>query len=243
MGSAFAGVKAGILSGLVFAGSLGLYNVLLLYLLKPDVLKFVASGGYCGPGTSGNSISPEDCFSAVVAIYIPYFTFLVFIISLIFAAAYGRFFEYIPGRGYRTKSTLIALAFLVVLLVLGLGGLAFEFAARISSLGFNLFITLVYGAVLGVFYKRYTRIVEFVSPDTTALRIEVDGKNYTGKKKTLSMGSTHKVKAVTTTGSSFKEWLASGGVSIEDPRSFETTIEIGGDGILKAAFVSSQQNR
>jgi hypothetical protein len=235
--SAFAGVKAGILAGIVFSGSIGIFNVILLYVLKQDVLQFTSGSGCAGIVAGGGVPTPEECFNLVVTIYIPFFIFLIFIISLFFAASYGRFFEYIPGRGYRTKSTSVALALLILLLVLGLGGISFEFVARISILVFNLFMAIVYGFVLGGLYRRYTRLVEFVSPDPSSLVIRVDGKNFTGKKRTFSLRSSHSVKAITSGGRSFKEWAASGGVTIEDSRSFETSIEINGDGMLKAALI------
>jgi hypothetical protein len=237
LGSAFAGVKAGILAGIIFSGSIGLFNVILLYLLKADVLKFTSGNGCAGIVAGGSVPTPEECFTLVLTIYVPFFMFLIFIISLFFAASYGRFLEYIPGQGYRTKSTSIALILLILLLVLGLGGISFELVARISILVFNLFMAVVYGFVLGSLYKRYTRLVEFVSPDPSSLVIRVDGKNFTGKTRTFSLRSSHAVKAVTSGEKSFKEWAASGGVVIEDSKSFETSIEINGDGMLKAALV------
>ncbi len=237
MGSAFAGVKAGILSGIIFSGSIGLFNVILLYLLKSDVLQFTSGNGCAGIVAGGTVPTPDECFTLLVTIYIPFFVFLIFIISLFFAASYGRFFEYIPGQGHKTKSVSIALILLIVLLTLGLAGISFEFVARISSIAFNLFMAVAYGLVLGTLYRRYTRSVEFVSPDPSSLVIRVDGKNFTGKKRTFSVRSSHSVRAVTSEGWSFKEWAASGGVEIEDSKSFETSIEIKGDGMLKAALV------
>ena len=239
MGSAFAGVKAGILAGVVFSGSISLFNVLLLYLLKSDVLRFMSENlSNCGGAVAGGGLpTPDECFALVISVYVPFSTFLTFIISLFFAATYGRFFESIPGHGYRTKSISIALILLIVVLTLGLGGFSFEFTARVSNVVFNLFITVVYGVMLGSLYRRYTRLIDFVSSDPSSLKIHVDGKNVTGKTRTFSLRSSHTVKAVTSGNGSFKEWAVSGGVDIEDSKSFETSIEVKGDGMLKATFV------
>jgi hypothetical protein len=35
-------------------------------------------------------------------------------------------------------------------------------------------------------------------------------------------------------GSSFKGWSVSGGVTVDDPRSYETTMDVEGDGVLIA---------
>jgi len=75
--------------------------------------------------------------------------------------------------------------------------------------------------------------VGFVSQGENSLKISVDGRNLTGKARTFHLRSSHEVKGETSGDSSFKEWAISGGVSIEDPRSFRTTIEVNGDGMLK----------
>ena len=225
MGSAFAGVKAGILAGMVYAGSIGLFNVLLLYTLKGDVLQFLSANlpSACGGVAGGSLPTPEECFSSVVLVYIPYFTFLGFVISLVFAAAYGILYEHLPGHSQRVKAASIALLLLIALLYLGLAGLSFEYTARI-----------LISFILGGLYRRYTRSVEFVSQDENSLKIIVDGRNLTGKTRTFHLRSSHEVKGETSEDSSFKEWAISGGVSIEDPKSFRTTIEVNGDGMLKA---------
>ena len=87
---------------------------------------------------------------------------------------------------------------------------------------------------MGRLYRRYTRLVKFESLGEGSLRIIVDGKDYTGKARTLATTSTHKVRAEVAEDASFKEWEGEAGIAIDDPRSFETTIEISGDGTLKA---------
>jgi len=236
LGSAFAGVKAGILAGMVYAGSIGLFNIILLYALKGDVLQFLTANlpSSCGGAAGGSQPTPEECFSSVVLVYIPYFTFLGFVISLVFAGAYGILYEHLPGQSQRVKAASIGLLLLIALLYLGLAGLSFEYTARILISFFDLAATVVYAVILGGFYKRYTRSVEFVSQDENSLKIIVDGRNLTGKTRTFHLRSSHEVKGETSEDSTFKEWAISGGVSVEDPRSFRTTIEVNGDGMLKA---------
>jgi hypothetical protein len=235
LGSAFAGVKAGILAGIVFAGSIGLFNVLLLYALKSDVLQFLSANlpSTCGGAAGSFRPTPEECFSSVILVYIPYFTFLAFVISLVFAAAYGILYEHLPGQSQRVKAASIGLLLLIALLYFGLAGLSFEYTARIFISFFDLAATVVYAVILGGLYRRYTRSVEFVSQDENSLKIVVDGRNLTGKTRTFHLRSSHEVTGETSDDSTFKEWAISGGVSVEDPRSFRTTIEVNGDGMLK----------
>jgi hypothetical protein len=100
--------------------------------------------------------------------------------------------------------------------------------------GFLVIWTGTYGFILGRLYRRYTRMVRFESADEATLRIMIDGKDYTGRSRTFAYTSTHKARAEASGGLVFKEWNVSGGVTVEDPRSFETLMEVSGDGLLKA---------
>lgn len=236
MGSGFVGVKAGVLAGIVYIGSIGLFNALLLYALKPDVLAIITQQypTICPVGASGNATSVEDCFSSVVVGYLPVIAFLGFFISLIYAYIFGRFYESFPGKGAKTKGIGVAFIVLLSLLYLGLTGVTFEPLDAEALLIFVLAATVVYGFLLGTLYRRYTKIVEIGSPSDSQLRIKVDGKDFTGKTRTFATKSVHEVRAEAPEGSSFREWVVSGGVTVEDTRSYETSMEVNGDGLLKA---------
>ena len=60
----------------------------------------------------------------------------------------------------------------------------------------------------------------------------VDGRDCTGKARTFATTSSHKVRAEAAEDASFKEWEAAGGITLEDVRSFETVMEVNGDGKL-----------
>src|SRR2546427_1926171 len=91
---------------------MGLFNVLLLYALKGDVLQFLSANlpSACGGVAGGVRPTPEECFSSVVLVYIPYFIFLGFVISLVFAAAYGILYEHLPGQSPRVKAASMGLS-------------------------------------------------------------------------------------------------------------------------------------
>ena len=99
MGSFFAGVKAGTLAGIVYIGSLALFNVALLYLFKADVLGIInqSYSQVCAPVATNSSVNIEDCFSSVVVVYIPFIAFLGYFVTLAYSAIFGRFYEHIPG--------------------------------------------------------------------------------------------------------------------------------------------------
>ncbi len=121
---------------------------------------------------------------------------------------------------------------LIVMLVLGVAGITSDSTQRGLMDAFDTAAMLVYAVIISRYYRKYTREVEFVSPDPERLKITVDGKNFTGKLKTLSLHSAHTVRAPSESGT-FHEWLVSGGVSVLDSKSFETTMRVDGDGLLK----------
>jgi redox-regulated HSP33 family molecular chaperone len=112
-------------------------------------------------------------------------------------------------------------------------GFTFELSATEALVAVLLVSTIAFGYILGRFYKRYTRVIQFASEDDSALRIIVGRSDLTGKTSTLAANSSHNIEAKVTDDSSFKGWSVSGGVTVEDAKSFETTMEVNGDGLLK----------
>ena len=142
-------------------------------------------------------------------------------------------YERIPGTGSTFKGLLVAPLVAISLLFFQLIGFTFELSATEALVVVLILATLAYGFLVGRFYKRYTRVIQFVSEDDSALRIIVGRSDLTGKTTTLATNSTHNIEAKVTEDGSFKGWSVSGGVTVEDARSFETTLEVKGDGMLK----------
>ncbi len=242
MGSFFAGIKAGTLGGVAYLGGLALFNVFLLYALKADVLNVIAQNPsqICTTGGTTNSVSVEQCFSLVVAFYVPFTAFVGFLISLVFAGVFGQKYDRFPGRRSIIKgmgmAAIVGIIFLSSPYWLGLNlvGFFFDYKSTVLVSVFFFLWTILYGYVLGRLYRRYTRIVRFESLHPASVRVLVGGRDYTGKEVTLAHTSTHQVRAEVAGDASFKEWTVSGGITVDDPRSFETAFEVSGDGLLKA---------
>ncbi|MDA4120860.1 MAG: hypothetical protein OK404_00455 [Thaumarchaeota archaeon] len=237
MGSFFAGVKAGTLGGILYVGGLALFNVFLLFAFKGSVLNAISHSysQVCPAAPPVNSTSSlEGCFQLVVAVDVPYVAFIAFFLTLLYSGIFGLWYEWFPTKSPTAKGEVIAGVIGLNLVFFGFSGFYFDFASSVASGAFLVAWTIFFGYLVGRLYRRYTRIVEFESPGKNLLRILVDGRDFTGKARTLAFTSTHKVRAEAAEGASFKEWVTAGGVKVDDPRSFETTIEITGDGSLKA---------
>ena len=240
MGSFFAGIKAGTLGGIVYVGGMAIFNVLLLYALKADVLASInqAYPLTCPLTPNVNGTTVEDCFTSVVALDVPFRAFVAFFIALLYAGLFGTYHDHLPKLGSTTKGLVAGGVVGGNLAFFGFAGYIFDSQSALATGGFLVAWTIVFGFILGRLYRRYTRAVSFESQDRSMLRIYVDGRDTTGGSRTFAATSSHRLRAEVTEGASFKEWEAVGGITLEDPRSFETTMEVNGDGALRAKVAS-----
>jgi hypothetical protein len=230
-GSSLAGAKAGILGGIFFAAVAALFNVALLQASSGSVIAAFQANPFCN-GLGGNATA-QDCFSTLLSTDVPTFVALpIGIFGIIFGGLYGAYFEFLPGRGYRIRAVAMGMVMLIMVLFFGVAGLTADQTQKWIMDGFDTVAMLGYAVIIARYYRVYTREVQFVSPDPLKLKISVGGKNFTGKLKTFSVHSSHTVRAPSESGA-FKEWLVSGGVSVLDSKSFETTMRVDGDGLLK----------
>lgn len=236
MGSFFAGVKAGTLAGVLFVGGIAIFNVLLLYALKPTVISVITQGNPAAcPLVAVNGSSAQECFSSVVAVDVPFRAFVAFFIALFYTGIFGVYYDALPGKSWFWKGEAMAVIIGANLIFFGYGGYVFDVYSAEATTAFLVVWTPIFGYYVGKLYKKYTRLVEFASDDGELLRVMVDGRDMTGTVRTLAHTSNHKIRAELASDASFREWEASGGVTIEDPRSFETVMEVSGDGRLKAS--------
>lgn len=237
MGSAFAAVKAGILGGIFYAGITGSFNLFVVFIFKNSSLSVLSELQECSGITVGGPVStPNECFSAYIPVFVPYSVFIIFLVSLVFSSAFGIFFESLPGRSYATRASIVAFIMIILLLYTGLDGISFDTQQRVMIATFNFIMAYLYATILGSLYKRYTRVVEFSSQDPELLRIILGRRDVTGKTRTVAANSSVKVRASPLGNAAFKEWSYSGGVTLEDSKSFETVMRVAGDGMLKASL-------
>lgn len=235
MGSMLAGVKAGVVAGMVYIGIIILANLAVLYLLRQDVLDYITSNFnlVCSPVNTVNPGTLQDCFNSLAPLYLPFVAFAGFVLTLVYSGVFGRIYDRLPALGPSFKGLIVAPVVAISLVYFQLIGLTFELPATEILTAVLIGATILYGLLLGRFYKRYTRIIQFISEDDSALRIIVGRSDLTGKTATLAAKSSHNIEARVVEDSSFKGWSVSGGVAVEDLRSFETTMEVNGDGLLK----------
>lgn len=228
MASGLAGAKAGLRGGLFFAALVGAFNVTLLETFKGSVMASLQASTACTTAPT----TPQECFSALTSIDVLLLVVLpVAVTGILLGTLYGMYYETIPGQGYRTKAVAIAMAMLVVLLFFHAWGIVSDVTQGAIMLAFDVVALAAYVLIIARFYRRYTREVRFESAGEKR-KVMVDNKDFTGKTKTLSIHSSHKVKAPSENGA-FHGWLVSGGVSVLDPKSPETTLKVDGDGLLK----------
>jgi len=231
LGSFFAGIKAGTLSGILYIGGLAVFNVVLLYALQNSALHAISQAyPQSCPLTPNVNGSAADCFQSVVAVDVPFIAFVAFFITLIYAGVFGLYYDSLPNLGSTVKGLIFAAVIGLSLVFFGFSGYVFDFESGVATALVMLIWTPFFGYLLGRLYKKYTREVEFSSQNPELLKIIVDGRDSTGRVKTFATTSNHKLRAEVAEDASFKEWQAAGGISLEDARSFETTMEVNDKG-------------
>jgi hypothetical protein len=228
LGASLAGAKAGILGGIFFGAAAGLFNVVILEAFSKSVLQYFSTNALCS-----GTVAAQDCFSTLLTADIPSLViFPIAVAGILFGGFFGVFFEHLPGTGYRIRAVAIGMGLLIFLLFFGLAGLTIDQTEKTLMDVFDVVAMLGYTLIIAHFYRKYTREVKFESPNPKKLKILVEGKDLTSKVRTFSLHSTHTVRAPSESGA-FKEWLVSGGVSVLDAKSFETSMRVDGDGLLK----------
>jgi hypothetical protein len=237
MGSFFAGIKAGTVGGIIYVAGLAAFNVILLFALRHDVLIAINQSNpvYCPEVANANG-SVQDCFNLVLSVSVPFISFVSIFVVLFFSGLFGLYFDSLPGRSATVKglffgAIVVFCMIFVVPLFFGLGLIyAFNLPSDVATAAFLLGWTPVFGYLLGRLYKKYTRAIELSSQDHNLLKVVVDGRDCTGRVKTFATTSSHRLRAEIAEGASFREWVASEGIALEDSRSFETTMEVNNNG-------------
>lgn len=208
----------------------GAVNIVTMEVYKASVLQALPSFSACS-GTAGTAAS---CFTKLLNAIPFVVVFPLWVGGIFFGLVYGIYYDFLPGRGYFVRAMGLSVAMLIVELIIGVRGITIVASQNPPVVGAQFVMTLGYAALLARLYRGYTREVRFESPDPKKLKVSVDGRNYTGKVKTLGFRSTHKISAASE-GPKFHAWLVSGGVSVTDPKSSETTMKVDGDGLLKVS--------
>jgi hypothetical protein len=166
MGSrTIAGLKAGVLSGLLYVVGLAVFDVMLLYALRGVVLTMWQQ--FCS-GIPNCSVS--NVFGPFVAlVYVSFVAIIDFVVVLAYAGAFGFFYDALR-MSPTLKGEIFAAATGLTCLVFGFPlsfmGTYIVPLATIASWAFFIVWTLVFGYFLGRLYKRYTKPVSIDSQDS-----------------------------------------------------------------------------
>ena len=193
MGSFFAGIKAGTLSGILYVAGLAAFNVILLYALRGDVLNAInQSNPVSCPLVPNVNGSVQDCFDLVVSVSVPFVSFVSIFVVLFISGLLGMYYDSFPSRSATVKGLFFGaiVAFCMVFVVplfFGLGLIyAFDLRSDVATAAFLLCWTPVFGYLLGRFYKKSTRAVEFNRQEQDLLKLVVHGRHSTRRLRTIA---------------------------------------------------------
>jgi len=152
MRSIIAGVKAGALSGLIYGIFAALATYAVLTLFKAEIIAEIEKVlPPIGP------LTPEEVY-ALATIMTPGFIFIAGVVGgLILGAIYGWSYEKIPGKAPLVKGLVFGfIAWIALYVLLGVGTLGYGTLFYASYVVSGLFVSIVFGVLLGAFYARLT---------------------------------------------------------------------------------------
>ena len=235
MGSVLAGLKAGAVASLFFAGAVSLFNILLLLAFKGEVLSYLSQSlpASCpAVPVSGVSGTAETCFTSILVSDIPVADFLrTGLLAIIFAVSIGVYFEYLPGPTYFRRILLASMIMVIVMVFIGLYGLVTTQIQAVIMITFETGASVLYALLMARLYRRFTREVEFQAAEGGG-KVFVDKRNVTGKRMTYGINSKHNIEVAGTV-KPFKSWVVSGGVQVKESKQAKTSIKVTGDGLLR----------
>jgi len=146
------GAKAGVVSGAVYGVISAVTMYVMVLSMKEEVISVI---GESLP--QDFPITAEQLFEFTL-ILVPIFAILFgLVVGVILGVIYGWGYEKIPGGNAVYKGLIIGVIFWIIFFVLlGLGNLQYGAPYFMVSLAWNLVISLVFGALLGVFYDKFT---------------------------------------------------------------------------------------
>lgn len=225
MGSVKAGLLAGAVASLYFAGAISVFNILILLTFESQVLSYLSQDAQCAS-------SAAACLSTIIFPGVPLFDFVrTLVVAILFSVGIGVYFDYIPGPSYFRRTLLATMIMLLVMLFLDLIGIVTTEVQLAIMVAFEVVAAGLYALIMARLYRRFTREVDFQTTVPDA-KVMVDRRNLTGRRRTYAVNSIHKIEA-STGGKPFKVWRVSGGVQVKEPREAKSAILVSGDGILK----------
>ncbi|MGQ9469908.1 MAG: DUF6789 family protein [Nitrososphaerales archaeon] len=149
MGKVVTSIKAGVVSGAIYGIILAPFTYFTLILFKEEFMSVFAS--------LPPSITPEQAYNIVLLIG-PILVFIMgIILGLLSGIVYGWAYDKIPGRTSIIKGIVFGLIlWLIFSVIIGLGNLQYGVTYYLYGLGEGLVSSLIFGLLLGFFYKRFT---------------------------------------------------------------------------------------
>ena len=152
MGRTGTGAKAGVVSGVVYGAMSAITTYITVLSIKEEIISAIREGL-----PLDSPFTAEQLFESALII-LPIFVILLgLVVGIILGLIYGWGYEKIPGGNSIYKGLVVGVIFWVIFFVLlGLGSLQYGTTYAVVSLAWNLVVSLIFGALLGVFYDKFT---------------------------------------------------------------------------------------
>jgi len=152
LGRVGTGAKAGVVSGVVYGAFSAVFAYISSSMIKEQMMAFIEET------LPPNSLVTVEQVYEFLLIFGAVFTVIIGVVTgVIIGAIYGWGYEKIPVGNSIYKGLIFGIILWVIIdVLLGFGNLQYGTTYFALSLAWDLVIALVFGALLGVFYDKFT---------------------------------------------------------------------------------------
>ena len=152
MGRLGTGAKAGLVSGVVYGAMSAVFAYISSPMIKEQMMVVIEE-----------TLLPDSLVTAeqiyeFALIFGAVFAVIVGVVAgVILGAVYGWGYEKVPGGNSIYKGLVLGIILWIIIdVLLGIGNVQYDITYFVLSLAWSLIIALVFGALLGVFYDKFT---------------------------------------------------------------------------------------
>jgi len=146
------GAKAGLVSGVVYGAMSAVFAYISSPMIKEQMMVVIEE-----------TLLPDSLVTAeqiyeFALIFGAVFAVIVGVVAgVILGAVYGWGYEKVPGGNSIYKGLVLGIILWIIIdVLLGIGNVQYDITYFVLSLAWSLVIALVFGALLGVFYDKFT---------------------------------------------------------------------------------------
>ena len=152
MGRIGTGAKAGLVSGVVYGAMSAVFAYISLLMIKEQMMVVIEE-----TLLPDSLVTAEQIYEFLLIFGAVFVVIVGVVTGVILGVVYGWAYEKIPGGNSIYKGLVFGIILWAIIdVLLGIGNVQYDTTYFVLSLAWGLVIALIFGALLGIFYDKFT---------------------------------------------------------------------------------------